>query len=320
MKLSGILSPSTRPAALLAGAENSEDAAVWLIDSEIALIASADFFAPMVDSPHDFGRIAAANAISDIYAMGARPLFALALTAMPDTLSDEAIADILAGGAACCEEAGVIIAGGHSIGTAEPLYGLAVIGQTHPDKLLTNGGAQAGDCLILGKPLGVGLMSSAHRKQTLSDDDYAKMVNNITTLNRAGMALANLADVHAATDITGFGLLGHTLEMSRASKCCANINFAALPIFECAKMLAQGGEATGASRRNWQSYGEHIGGIDLEMWQQTILTDPQTGGGLLIACTPKVSAEVLKIFNENGNMEAAIIGEMSEGENITIRE
>ena len=317
----GILPPTARPDSLIAGAENADDAAVWQIAEDCALVATADFFAPMVDVPHDFGRIAAANAISDIYAMGAQPLLALALAAMPQSLvSEEDIAAIWAGGAQCCQDAGIIIAGGHSIDAAEPLYGLAVIGRAHPARILTNGGARPGDIIILGKPLGVGLMSVAHRNDKLQPADYRAMVDGITSLNKAGPPIAQISGAHAMTDVTGFGLLGHLLEICRASKCRATLHFADIPIFTCARQLAKNGDCTGASKRNWESYAAHISGMPLAEWQRTLLTDPQTGGGLLISCTPAASEKILAALTENGNTQAKIIGTIDTGADIIVRE
>lgn len=306
------------PEALLVGSDGADDAAVWQLNNDCAIAATADFFAPMVDSPRDFGRIAATNALSDIYAMGARPLLALALTAMPrNKISSKDIANILAGGRETCRAAGVVIAGGHSIDTAEPLYGLAVLGQAHPNHILTNGGAKVGDTVILGKSLGVGLMSAAHKKSELTESDYAQMVESMTQLNSAGTELATIDGVHAMTDVTGFGLLGHMLEMCKASNCQAHLNSAAVPCFERARQLAQDGAATGASTRNWQSYGNDIHG-NFEQWQRTLLTDPQTAGGLLIACAPTATKKVIASLRKNGSTVACVVAHMEEGNGIFI--
>ena len=316
LKQSGVLPPSFIPPALLAGAENAEDAAVWKISEECALVATADFFAPPVDSPRDFGRIAAANAISDVYAMGASPLFALALAAFPAEISEEDIAAAWKGGAEICNEAGAVIAGGHSIAAAEPLYGLAVVGRARPEKILTNGGARAGDKLILGKPLGAGLLAAAHRRGELPEKDYAEMAGAMTTLNRAG---ENMPDgVSALTDITGFGLLGHVLEICRASRCRAVLRFSEIPFFERAKLLAQKGVATGASARNWKSCEKETAGV-LEGAARTLLTDPQTGGGLLAACAPESAAETLAVFHARGCPKAAVIGEIQNGSGVVVQ-
>ena len=306
----------TAPQALLVGAENADDAAVWKINDDTAIIASADFFAPLVDVPGDFGRIAAANALSDIYAMGGKPLFALALSAMPrGVLSDEIIAEILAGGRTMCEKAGVIIAGGHSIETSEPLYGLAVLGVAHPNRLLTNGGGVVGDVLLLGKPLGVGVLSASHRRGQLSAENYAELLSLMTQLNDAGYELAGLSDAHAMTDVTGFGLLGHLLEICRSSDCAAQVDFARLPVLAEAVKLAAAGVVTAAAARNWDSYGDEVILAEgIKEWQKALLTDPQTSGGLLLCCAPHAADAALHIFHSHGCTEAAIIGRLCAAE------
>jgi selenide,water dikinase len=211
--------PQAAPFAnLLVGTETSDDAAVWKLNETQALVATTDFFMPMVDDPHDFGRIAATNALSDIYAMGGTPIFALALVGMPvAVLSAATIARILEGGASICAEAGIPIIGGHSIDSVEPIYGLVALGLVHPDSVLTNHGAQAGDALLLTKPLGVGILSAAFKQGRLSEAGYAAFLASTTRLNRLGASLARNAAVHAMTDVTGFGLLGHALEMARGA-------------------------------------------------------------------------------------------------------
>lgn len=296
------------PADLLVGALHNDDAAVWKLSDDNAVVATADFFSPVVDSPRDFGKIAAANAISDVYAMGARPLFALALAAMPKTLPPAIVSEIFTGGRETCLRAGAVIAGGHSIEAKEPLYGLAVVGGVHPDRLLTNGGAQSGDVLILGKPLGIGVLSAALRRETLSAAEYAEMLAVTTQLNTAGETLARLAGVHALTDVTGFGLLGHLLEMCRAAGLSATINIADLPFLPAAVEHARRGVMTGASTRNWESVNAAVRvETALEEWQQTLLTDPQTSGGLLLSCAATATADALAAFKEHGQ-NAAVIG------------
>ena len=244
---------------LLVGTESSDDAAVYRINDEQAIVATTDFFLPIVDDPYDFGRIAATNAISDIYAMGATPLFALALVGMPvGKLPVEAMQQILAGGHAVCEAAGMPIAGGHSIDNPEPIYGLVALGLVHPSRVKRNDRAEAGDVLILGKALGVGIMSAALKKGELRDKAYAQMIETTTQLNTAGIELAEIAGVHAMTDVTGFGLLGHLHEICRGSHLHADIPFDSLPILSAARHLAEAGFATGASERNWSSVAEHV--------------------------------------------------------------
>ncbi len=300
---------------LLVGTESSDDAAVYRINAEQAIVATTDFFLPIVDDPFDFGRIAATNAISDIYAMGARPLFALALVGMPiGKLPVEAMQQILAGGQSVCEAAGIPIAGGHSIDNPEPIYGLVALGLVHPSRVKRNDQAQSGDVLILGKALGVGIMSAALKKGELREKAYAQMIETTTQLNTPGIELAELPGVHAMTDVTGFGLAGHLHEICRGSKLHADIRFDALPILSAARHLAQSGYATGASDRNWTSVAAHIKlPQDMPGWGKTLLTDPQTSGGLLVACDAASAPRVLDIFKRQGFKYACAIGSLSAG-------
>ena len=301
---------------LLVGTETGDDAAVWRLDDGNCIIATTDFFMPMVDDPFDFGRIAAANAISDIYAMGGTPIMALAILGMPiDKIAPETIRMILDGGRTLCAEAGIPIAGGHSIDCPEPVYGLAVIGTCHAENIRRNSEAQPGDALILTKALGVGVYSSAVKKDLLSPENYAEMVASMTKLNRIGTRLAKDGDVHAITDVTGFGLLGHALEMAQGSKASISINWSALPFLADAASLVQQGCVTGASHRNWSSYGEHIAlPADMGDWQRHLLTDPQTSGGLLVACAPARAEELLRLIIGDGYAAARIIGRVTEGQ------
>lgn len=301
--------------ALLVGNESSDDAAVYKLNDQQALIATTDFFMPIVDDPYDFGRIAATNALSDVYAMGGSPIMALAIVGMPiNVLPKSEIAAILEGGAAACSDAGVPIAGGHSIDSVEPIYGLAAMGLVHPDRIKRNDAARVGDVLILGKPLGVGVLSAALKKNVLPDAGYQAMIQATTQLNRPGMALAALDGVHALTDVTGFGLLGHTLEIARGSGACAHIRLADLPWLPGVRDFAGQGVITGASGRNWDAYGSGIvlaaGVTEVD---RALLTDPQTSGGLLVSCAPEQAREVLDIFHSQGFAQAAVIGEMRHG-------
>lgn len=304
------------PPQLLVGTEASDDAAVYRLNDQQALVATTDFFTPIVDDPHDFGRIAATNAISDIYAMGGTPILALALVGMPlDKLPLETIGRILEGGASVCRDAGIPIAGGHSIDVVEPIYGLVALGLVHPDQVKKNAAARAGDVLILGKPLGIGILSAALKKELLSADGYARMVQLTTQLNRVGAQLAAMPGVHAMTDVTGFGLLGHLLEMCRGSGLAASVDYAAVPMIGEAVALAQQGIATGASTRNWASYGAEIVLPDgTPEWKQKLLCDPQTSGGLLVSCAPEAAQEVLDVFRQAGFADAAIAGQLEEGD------
>ena len=303
------------PADLLVGTESSDDAAVYRLNATQAIVATTDFFTPIVDDPYDFGRIAATNAISDVYAMGGRPIFALALVGMPlAKLPVEVIQRIVAGGEAVCASVGIPIAGGHSIDTLEPIYGLVVLGLVHPDQVKRNDRAKAGDVLVLGKPLGVGILSAALKKGNLSGAGYAQMLAATTKLNTPGARLADLAEVHALTDITGFGLAGHLLEICRGSKLGARVRFDDVPLIDAARSLAEQGVATGASGRNWAGYRREVRLPEgFAQWRLNLLTDPQTSGGLLVACAPKAVDQVLAEFAHDGFGDARVIGEMTAG-------
>jgi len=297
---------------LLVGTETSDDAAVYRINDTQAIVATTDFFMPIVDDPYDFGRIAATNAISDVYAMGARPFLALGLLGMPvGKVPPEVIHRIVAGGRSVCDAAGIPIAGGHSIDSLEPIYGLVALGLVHPGKVKRNSGARAGDVLILGKPLGVGIMSAAFKKGELREAAYRELVHATTQLNTPGMALADMEGVHALTDVTGFGLLGHLLGICRASQLKAELEWARLPILPAARDLVQQGFVTGASQRNWTSY---EGAVTLPAgapdWHRKLLTDPQTSGGLLVACAPAAAPKVMDLFRAQGFEHAAEIGRL----------
>lgn len=300
---------------LLVGTETSDDAAVWRLNDTQALVATTDFFMPVVDDPYAFGRIAAANALSDVYAMGGTPILALAIVGMPiGKLPVEIIGQILAGGASVCAAAGVPVAGGHSIDSVEPIYGLVALGLVHPDRVLTNRGAKAGDVLVLTKPLGVGVFSAALKQERLDPAGYEAMLAVTTQLNAVGAKLAALAGVHAMTDVTGFGLLGHTLEMARGSGLTAEISASAAPLMTGVEALAKAGVRTGASARNWASYGAAVEGAEaLPEWRRDLLTDPQTSGGLLVAVDPAQAGAVLDLARADGFAQAAIVGRMADG-------
>ena len=304
--------PSLIPPQLLVGIETSDDAAVYQINDTQAIVATTDFFMPIVDDPFDFGRIAATNAISDIYAMGGTPLFALAIVGMPvNTLPMDTIRLILEGGESVCAKAGIPIAGGHTIDSIEPIYGLVAIGLVHPANLRRNTGARPGDKLILGKGLGVGLYSAAFKKSLLAAHDYATMIASTTQLNTPGSTLGCLAGVHAMTDVTGFGLAGHLLEVCRGSGLSARVNLAQVPFIEAAAKFALDGVVTGASARNWAAYGADVAWAPgAPEWQRHLLTDPQTSGGLLVSCSPEALQHVLDTFQHAGFAAAAAIGGM----------
>lgn len=307
---------------LIVGTETGDDAAVWRLNDAQALVATTDFFMPIVDDPYDFGRIAATNALSDVYAMGGTPIFALALLGMPlARLSPETIRAVLAGGAAACAEAGVPVAGGHSIDSVEPIYGLAALGLVHPEKVMTNRGARDGDVLVLTKALGVGVLSAALKQEKADDDAYAAMLASTTQLNTLGRELAGMAGVHAATDVTGFGLIGHALEMARGSGLCVEIDAGAPPLLTGVEALARAGVRTGASDRNWASCADHVETIGaLEPWRRDLLTDPQTSGGLLITVAPDHAEVLLALAAERGFSASRIVGCVRAGEaNVRVR-
>ena len=308
--------PGLVPKELLVGIETSDDAAVYQINERQAIVATTDFFMPIVDDPFDFGAIAATNAISDVYAMGGQPLFALALVGMPvNQVPLDVIRKILEGGESVCARARIPIAGGHTIDSVEPIYGLVAIGLVDPKNLKRNTGAQPGDKLILGKPLGVGIYSAALKKGRLDDAGYGVMIENTTRLNTPGTELGTLAGVHALTDVTGFGLLGHLLEIAKGSQVAARLDWNSIPLLPGALDLAREGIVTGASARNWTGYGSQVSlASTLGESQKAVLTDPQTSGGLLVACTPDASEQVLAIFRKEGFVAATVVGEIVAGE------
>ncbi len=300
------------PPELLVGIETSDDAAVYQLTDDIAIIATTDFFMPIVDDPFDFGRIAATNAISDVYAMGGKPIMALALVGMPiNVLPTDVIGRILAGGESVCRAAGIPIAGGHTIDSVEPIYGLVALGVVHPQRVKRNADARVGDRLVLGKPLGVGVLSAALKKELLSAEGYAQMIDTTTRLNTPGPDLAALAGVHALTDVTGFGLAGHALELARGAQAALALDWARVPLLAGVRELAGQGHVTGASGRNWSGYGAEVSLPEgFTPTDRALLTDPQTSGGLLVSCEPGAVDEVLAVFRRHGFDAAAEIGEV----------
>jgi selenide,water dikinase len=308
--------PAATPFAnLMVGTETADDAAVYRINDHQAVVATTDFFTPIVDDPFDFGGIAAANALSDVYAMGGTPILALAILGMPvDTLPVEIVQQIVAGGAAVCAAAGIAVAGGHSIDSPEPIYGLAAIGLVDPARVMRNSTARDGDTIILTKPLGIGIFSAALKRGALDAGSYAAMVATATQLNAVGAALPDIAGVHAVTDVTGFALLGHALEMCRGAGLSLEIAMAEVPAFPEAMRLAQSGIGTGAAKRNWASYGDDVT-LPAEMpdWRRGLLCDPQTSGGLLIAVAAEAAQTVLDRVHAAGFREARAIGRFAAG-------
>jgi len=302
------------PKELMVGIATADDAAVYRLNDEQALIATTDFFMPIVDDPFEFGRIAATNAISDVYAMGGRPIMALALVGMPiNVLSTETIGKVLEGGASVCRTAGIPIAGGHTIDSVEAIYGLVVLGLIHPDRVKRNDGARKGDVMILGKPVGVGILSAALKKEALDAAGYASMLHNTTKLNTPGPELAEIEGVHALTDVTGFGLAGHALEIARGADLTAHVNWADVPLLPGVVDLIKAGMVTGASERNWDGYGSDVSlAANLPSECQTLMTDPQTSGGLLVCCSPDAIQDVLAIFKKHDFGHASVIGHIGE--------
>ncbi|ODU58856.1 MAG: selenide, water dikinase SelD [Comamonadaceae bacterium SCN 68-20] len=303
------------PPELLVGIETSDDAAVYRLNDEQALVATTDFFMPIVDDPYEFGRIAATNALSDVYAMGGKPIMALALVAMPvNVLPLDVIGAIVRGGQDVCRAAGIPIAGGHTIDSVEPIYGLVAMGLVHPDRVRRNADARPGDVLVLGKPLGVGVYSAALKKEQLDEAGYRQMIDSTTRLNTPGPLLAALPGVHAITDVTGFGLAGHGLEMARGAGVTVHIDWARVPLLPGVEQLAAQGFVTGASGRNWAGYGAGVVlAPGLPAMAQSLVTDPQTSGGLLVACAPDSVEEVLAVFQREGFAQAAVVGHVQQG-------
>ena len=284
--------PASFPGLLVGNAER-DDAAVLSLGDGTALISTTDFFMPIVDDPHTFGRIAATNAISDVYAMGGRPLLAIAILGWPvDKLAPEAAGRVIAGARATCEEAGIPLAGGHSIDSPEPIFGLAVNGRVDEARLKRNGGARVGDLLYLTKGLGVGILSTAQKRGILRGEHAHLGPASMTQLNDIGLALAETDGVHAMTDVTGFGLLGHLAELCEASGVGAELHFAAVPVLDdqAVHEYLRAGAVPGGTKRNLRSYGHHLG--EMTEGQRFLLADPQTSGGLLVSVDPDSRAAV----------------------------
>lgn len=316
--LRDLLATLPRPAKnaeLLVGNDTGDDAAVYRIDETRALVATTDFFMPVVDDPFEFGRIAATNALSDVYAVGGYPILALAICGMPvETVSSEVIQGVLKGGATVCTDAGVPVAGGHSIDTLEPIYGLAVIGFVDIDNIKRNIGAEAGDVLILGKGLGTGFLANAVKSGTISDAGYAELIANATRLNDIGFDLGARREVHAMTDVTGFGLLGHLSEVCQGSNVAAELELQRIPMLTAGRKLAECGINTGAANRNRDDFKDSVNlPANLPQWCSNMLYDPQTAGPLLVACEPSAAKDILTLFHQKGYSDAAIIGKCQSG-------
>lgn len=288
---------------LLVGNESADDAAVYRLNDETTVISTADFFMPIVDDPFQFGRIAAANAISDVYAMGGTPLMAIALLGWPlNKIPVEAAQQVLEGGRSICAEAGIPLAGGHTIDTLEPMFGLAVTGTAASKNIKQNNTAREGDVLFLTKPIGTGILTTALKRGLLQPQHYDTVLKQIISLNKIGEALGKLEGVHAMTDVTGFGLLGHLLEMAEGSKLMAQLHYGFLKKFDGFENYLAQRTTPGATARNWSSYGNKVQ-LDAQLNEAEalgILPDPQTNGGLLVAVDPATVPTIQKLFSENG--------------------
>jgi selenide,water dikinase len=300
------LTPATHPD-LIVGIQGSDDAGVFRLTDDLALVQTVDFFTPIVDDAYDWGRIAAANALSDVYAMGGRPVTALQVVGWPrDVLPFDVLADVLEGGAEVLASAGCALAGGHTIDDPEPKYGLAVTGVVHPDDLITNAGARPGDVLVLTKPIGTGLISTAIKQERASDEQAAAATATMTHLNAGAAEAMRRVGVSAATDVTGFGLLGHLMEMIRASAVSAEVDAAAVPLLPGVEDLARAGVVPGGTRRNHDSFARTTDFGDLDGAMQFVLADAQTSGGLLIAVDAPLEKAFLQALLETGTSGVTI--------------
>jgi selenide,water dikinase len=293
---------------LLVGLGAPDDAAVYRLNESQAVITTADFFPPVVDDPYDYGAIAAANALSDVYAMGGEPLFALNLAAFPEDLPEEVMAAILRGGAEKVREAGAVIAGGHTITDREPKYGLSVAGVVHPARLMTRGGARPGDALVLTKPLGAGVITTANKNDKADPDHVRAAVASMSRLNRAAARAASNARAHSLTDITGYSLLGHAHEVAHLSGVRLIIDYAALPWLPGARGYAEAWIFPGGATRNADYYQKWVTVVaSIADWEKHLLFDPQTSGGLLLAVAPERAATVLDELRAAGE-QGFVIG------------
>ncbi len=302
---------------LLVGNSGKDDAAVYQVSEDIALVNTVDFFTPIVDDPFDFGQIAAANAISDVYAMGGKPLFANAILSWPvEKLAPELAAKVMEGAKSICSKAGIELAGGHSIAAKDPIFGLSVNGIIHPRKIKTNQGAKEGDLIFLTKPLGIGVLATALKRQKIQDQDYEKLVNTACQLNKIGAVLGNHEEVHAMTDVTGFGLLGHLIEMAEGAGLSAELAIGQLPLIEGIQVYIDQFIFPDNTYRNWNAYNtktEGVKGMDLVK-----LCDPQTSGGLLIAVSPENKTWFEDTLKQ-ANQEAWQIGSFTPKQEFTVK-
>ncbi len=312
--------PPVRDPNLLVGVDTADDAAVYKLNEHTALVQTVDFFPPVVDDPFSFGAIAAANAFSDVYAMGGKPLLALNIVGFPVDLPKEILGRILQGGAAKADEAGVLIIGGHTVDDAEPKYGLAVTGTVEPNKQITNAGARPGDALILSKPIGTGIITTAGKRDQVNAAVLDNAVSIMSALNQAASEAMVKVGVHACVDVTGFGLIGHLLGMLSASNASAEISFPDVPILEGAERLAANGIVPGGTQRNRKSAEASVEwGTELQEHEKLLMCDAQTSGGLLIAVPDNRKDALLAELMTGGVMPAAAVGRITDETPKTIR-
>jgi selenide,water dikinase len=308
LPLLGLLPKVTDPNVLV-GSSTSDDAAVYKLSDELALVFTTDFFTPVVDDPFDFGRVAAANSLSDVYAMGGKPLTALSIVGFPEALPATVLADILRGAATVCKEAGIDIVGGHTIKSEEPIFGLAVVGTVHPQRVLANAGAKPGDLLVLTKPLGIGIITAASKGESDTLNAMPEAIRVMAMLNRVSAGVLTQFEVHALTDVTGFGLLGHLRNMTSASRVDAEVWADRVPVIAAAREYAAQGLATAGTRANWKFLKDWVDyAADVPQEEQYLLCDAQTSGGLLAAMPAEIAEDVVHQLAEAGTLAAAVIG------------
>ncbi len=311
LPLLGMLPPVTDPNVLV-GSSTADDAAVYKMSEDLALVLTTDFFTPIVDGPRDFGRVAAANALSDVYAMGGKPLSALSIVGFPDTLPAAVLGEILAGACEIAAEAGIAIVGGHTIKSEEPIFGLAVVGTVHPKRVLSNAGAKPGDVLILTKPLGLGIISTAAKNDQDARGAITDAIRVMTTLNRVACEVLTRFEVHALTDVTGFGLLGHLRNITAASLVTAEVWANAVPVLPAAREYVKAGIAPGGTRANWKFLADWVEyAADVPQEEQLLLCDAQTSGGLLAAVPESIAREVTQALSAAGTLASAIVGRIT---------
>ncbi len=308
--------PAVTDPRVLVGSNTADDAAVIQIAPDRALVFTTDFFTPIVDDPFEFGQVAAANALSDVYAMGGTPISALGIVGFPDdTLPADVLAEILRGGALKVKEAGIDVVGGHTIKSDEPIYGLAVIGEVHPDRIVSNAGARVGDVLVLTKPLGIGVIATANKQDLDRLGAMPEAIRLMSTLNRSACDAMLEVGVHAATDVTGFGLLGHLRNVCAASGVSARVRVGDVPVLAAARTYVAEGIAPGGTHANWRFLVDWVSwGPQVTKDEQLLLSDAQTSGGLLIAVAPGKADDLLAALRRHGTPAAALVGEIVAGE------